>query len=267
MNGLLTASQSAMRCPYCQTPIGSGLPVRFCPTCKLPHHDECWRANGGCTAFGCEHRPNGAAPPVEDEAPESEYVDIQLDLEPSRPARVQPRPAPAPSPVWNIPTERVRKPSRAWVGALVAVAAGIWILGLLGSHSVKPPPRLPPLRQQAADLYLQWVTAWQQRNLAAYLNCYAEDCLVYRVGTHPQNKGELAQRMGKDFGKKRYIRIVWGQVNIAPDGDIVRLSVWQEYDSNLWWDKGTKSLVMARRNGRLQIIKESFAMSSGGRKK
>ena len=39
-------------CPYCQTAMKPGVPVQACPSCGIPHHQDCWSENGGCTVFG-----------------------------------------------------------------------------------------------------------------------------------------------------------------------------------------------------------------------
>ena len=59
MQGCTVMSTGAGRryCPYCQIPITSSDNVRICPLCQMPHHDECWRENGGCTTFGCTGDP------------------------------------------------------------------------------------------------------------------------------------------------------------------------------------------------------------------
>lgn len=50
-------------CPYCRYVIKVGVPAIVCPACALPHHEECWRENGGCTTYGCavsaRNRPTG----------------------------------------------------------------------------------------------------------------------------------------------------------------------------------------------------------------
>jgi uncharacterized membrane protein YhaH (DUF805 family) len=43
-------------CPYCRESVAESIGVE-CPTCKTPHHSDCWQENGGCTVFGCEHAP------------------------------------------------------------------------------------------------------------------------------------------------------------------------------------------------------------------
>jgi len=44
-------------CPYCQTPIKPGANITVCSACGMPHHSECWHANGQCTTYGCQGQP------------------------------------------------------------------------------------------------------------------------------------------------------------------------------------------------------------------
>lgn len=44
-------------CPYCQTPIKPGEQFVFCSMCSIPHHQQCWNENHGCTTFGCKGTP------------------------------------------------------------------------------------------------------------------------------------------------------------------------------------------------------------------
>ncbi len=41
-------------CPYCQMPIKPNEEIAICPECRMPHHQECWEENKGCTSLGCE---------------------------------------------------------------------------------------------------------------------------------------------------------------------------------------------------------------------
>ncbi len=41
-------------CPYCQMPIKPNEEIAVCPECRMPHHQECWEENKGCTSLGCE---------------------------------------------------------------------------------------------------------------------------------------------------------------------------------------------------------------------
>ena len=45
-------------CPYCRMPFDETGPAKvFCPACGTPHHEDCYRENGGCTVFGCSRAP------------------------------------------------------------------------------------------------------------------------------------------------------------------------------------------------------------------
>ncbi len=50
-------------CPFCKTEITETDTVKECPVCGIPHHEDCWNENGGCTTFGCSGK---------DEAPVAE---------------------------------------------------------------------------------------------------------------------------------------------------------------------------------------------------
>ena len=44
-------------CPFCLAPIESADDVTACPSCRAPHHRECWEENQGCAVYGCTHVP------------------------------------------------------------------------------------------------------------------------------------------------------------------------------------------------------------------
>jgi len=45
-------------CPYCRMPFDEASPPRiFCTACGMPHHEDCYLENGGCTVFGCKRAP------------------------------------------------------------------------------------------------------------------------------------------------------------------------------------------------------------------
>ncbi len=47
-------------CPYCRFPIKAGDEVVTCPDCQTTLHADCWRANEGCTTYGCRSSPQVA---------------------------------------------------------------------------------------------------------------------------------------------------------------------------------------------------------------
>ncbi|TXI87421.1 MAG: DUF4339 domain-containing protein [Cupriavidus sp.] len=44
------------KCPYCREAVEEDERM-ICPSCKTPHHPDCWHENEGCTIFGCENTP------------------------------------------------------------------------------------------------------------------------------------------------------------------------------------------------------------------
>src|SRR6185437_7006266 len=45
-------------CPYCRTAFEQPELVKiYCPGCGMPHHEDCFEENGGCTVFGCSRAP------------------------------------------------------------------------------------------------------------------------------------------------------------------------------------------------------------------
>ena len=45
-------------CPYGRMPFDEASPPKvFCTACGMPHHEDCYQENGGCTVFGCKRAP------------------------------------------------------------------------------------------------------------------------------------------------------------------------------------------------------------------
>lgn len=40
-------------CPFCKSSIKEDDKKIDCIKCGIPHHEECWNENGGCSTFGC----------------------------------------------------------------------------------------------------------------------------------------------------------------------------------------------------------------------
>lgn len=77
------AELTRMTCPYCQTQFRPGERAHVCPQCQIPHHEDCWRENGGCTTFGCTGQltTGYAAPPPGSwsPSPTSDHIELSLD--------------------------------------------------------------------------------------------------------------------------------------------------------------------------------------------
>jgi TM2 domain-containing membrane protein YozV len=60
-------------CPYCRMSFDQDGPAKiFCTACGMPHHEDCYQENGGCTVFGC---PNA---PADDPKLQVSYSDLQM---------------------------------------------------------------------------------------------------------------------------------------------------------------------------------------------
>lgn len=51
-------SAQGRMCGVCQTPVQVGEAAGVCVLCETLHHEECWRENGGCSAYGCAAMPD-----------------------------------------------------------------------------------------------------------------------------------------------------------------------------------------------------------------
>ncbi len=48
----------ATTCPYCRVSFHQEELVKvYCTGCGMPHHEDCYQENGGCTVFGCSRAP------------------------------------------------------------------------------------------------------------------------------------------------------------------------------------------------------------------
>lgn len=81
-------------CPYCRMPFDEQSPPKiYCTACGMPHHEDCYQENGGCTVFGCPRAP------ADDPKLHVSYSDLQM---PPAIAPVQSQPAAAASPLPSI---------------------------------------------------------------------------------------------------------------------------------------------------------------------
>lgn len=85
-------------CPYCRMPFDEASPPRiFCTSCGMPHHEDCYSENGGCTVFGCKCAPaddpklevsqsdlSAVSMPAQQYAPVAQQVSSVPQYQPSR---------------------------------------------------------------------------------------------------------------------------------------------------------------------------------------
>lgn len=122
-------------CPYCRMPFDEASPPRiFCTACGMPHHEDCYQENGGCTVFGCKRAP---ADDPKLQVSQSDLSAVSVPIQPYAP--VQYAPAVQTAPIQGYQPSRYSGPlglSQAAATAPAQTAGG--------------PPNLP---QPAAAAY------------------------------------------------------------------------------------------------------------------
>lgn len=135
-------------CPYCQTPLKPHDQVEVCPKCRMPHHQDCWEDNGGCTTFGCT--PDTVSAPTTVLPAQNAAIDLTASLGAA--------PSDAPPPPTHEPSyrsyARPRRSSSSPAGkivATIAIVAFITIMVLVfrnSNNSSSSSTPLPPASQE-----------------------------------------------------------------------------------------------------------------------
>jgi TM2 domain-containing membrane protein YozV len=101
-------------CPYCRMPFDEASPPKiFCTACGMPHHEDCYQENGGCTVFGCKRAP---ADDPKLQVSQSELSAVTIPVQqyaPMQYASVAPQPTPVvqqPAPVQGYQPSRYSGP-------------------------------------------------------------------------------------------------------------------------------------------------------------
>jgi TM2 domain-containing membrane protein YozV len=146
-------------CPYCRMPFDEASPPKiFCTACGMPHHEDCYRENGGCTVFGCTCAPaddpklqvsqsdlSAVTVPVQQYSPVSQ-LNVPRQNVPQQNASPQPSlyggplglsqaaaPARAPSPVGNQYAPAAAY-GRSYKSRTTYIVLGLF-LGAFGAHN------------------------------------------------------------------------------------------------------------------------------------
>lgn len=103
-------------CPYCRMPFEEGEaatmpPKIFCTACGMPHHEDCYRENGGCTVFGCKCAP---ADDPKLQVSQSELSAVSMPVQQYGAAFQQ-----------NVPQQRVPQPTPHYNGASYSGTLGL----------------------------------------------------------------------------------------------------------------------------------------------
>jgi TM2 domain-containing membrane protein YozV len=99
-------------------------PRIFCTACGMPHHEDCYRENGGCTVFGCKCAP---ADDPKLQVSQSELSAVSMPVQQYGAAFQQ-----------NVPQQRVLQPTPRYNGTLGLSQAAAPAYAPLGQQYVRP---------------------------------------------------------------------------------------------------------------------------------
>lgn len=96
-----------------------------------------------------------------------------------------------------------------------------------------------------------WVTAWSGKNIKVYADCYSAD--FYSDGKSKKNWVRYKDRLNKKYD---YIKVSVENISFVKQGEYVRASFYQVYESNAFKTSGMKTLVLKQEKGKWTILKE-----------
>ncbi len=106
---------------------------------------------------------------------------------------------------------------------------------------------------EIAKLVEGWIDAWSSKDIERYGAYYAGD---FRAkGMNLRAYLAYKQRLNRKYD---YIRVTQSNLEITPDGDVIRAAFTQRYESSAFRTVGKKELVFKRENGRWKIFRENY---------
>jgi TM2 domain-containing membrane protein YozV len=129
-------------------PFDEASPPRiFCTACGMPHHEDCYMENGGCTVFGCKRAP---ADDPKLQVSQSDLSAVSMPVQPYAPVQyapvVQQPAAQQPAPVQGYQPSRYSGPLGLSQAAATAPAQA-------PAAASSPLQSAPPAYPYAAPVY------------------------------------------------------------------------------------------------------------------
>jgi TM2 domain-containing membrane protein YozV len=113
---------SEIVCPYCRMSFDETGPAKiYCSACGVPHHEDCYQENGGCTVFGC------ARAPADDPKMQVSYNDLNaVAAQTSRPVQPEPMtPVPRLPPRYQGPLGLSALPTTGYAGPAAEASSSL----------------------------------------------------------------------------------------------------------------------------------------------
>ncbi|MHB0935567.1 MAG: RING finger protein [Armatimonadota bacterium] len=192
-SGMPVQAHVGKTCPYCQTPLKPHDQVVVCTECRMPHHQDCWEDNGGCTTFGC-HTSAAAATQILPARDATIDLTASLDAAPAPSATAAPPQSVPYSPGPYSRPRRASSPAGAII-ATIAIIAFITVIVMVfrgpnSASTVSTPP--PPASQEnpnppSPSLEVDGVAGIDTMTL----NQYLELTVTAENGGAPVNYGSI----------------------------------------------------------------------------
>lgn len=117
-------------------------------------------------------------------------------------------------------------------------------------------PPAAPLPDPAVTLR-RWAEAWAKQDVAAYLSFYGPKF----VPPGNQGRSQWEQQRQRALTRPKWIKVEFGELEVARTGDEVRLEFVQTYRSDVYRDRVRKALVLGRDGERWAIVSEEALAS------
>ena len=177
------------------------------------------------------------------------------DPRPAEPVKLAEAPRPAPAPAM-APAPAAVAPTAAAPVATVAAPAptGAVAAPARPVEAAKPAPT-----KSADDAAVEidkaiglWAAAWSRKDMKAYLAAYASDFKTPAGESRATWDAERHKRIAKPGA----IQVTYENLRVTVDGDNATVKFRQHYKSASLKTSSNKVLVMAKRDGRWQIVQE-----------
>ena len=101
----------------------------------------------------------------------------------------------------------------------------------------------------------QWRRHWENKALDEFMKCYAAD---FKAKDVDRKEWKELKRVFNQKYKNIKVNIINAEINIKERGDESEVSFIQHYQSDIYSDRGLKTLILKREEGEWQIVSEKW---------
>jgi len=276
-------------CPYCQTNIKNSADIIICPSCKTPHHKECWDENKGCTTFGCINNPNTNKKGIDvgDETIES----VEKILREEKVKEI-----PCPGCKALIPEDSLycsycgydlrnivnakeefekefkkRYKDKVYTNKkriiITSVSAALIVILILTTIFVsinKINNYFNSDEYRVKNFLEDWRESWQKKDMTKFKSLFDKDYLYIDKDGKSMNLAERMKRINYTFENYKFIKIYISDIKVIPDSassGYTNVTFEQSYISDVVKESGKKTLRLYKgieTGNKWKIFREYF---------